>query len=92
MPMYDYQCRNCDQQFTDVFLPISRRDEPIAEACPTCDVAGTIELCAASPGIGDAMRLGRTNLPSGWTDKLTDMKKNYRHNTINVPAPGKREI
>ncbi len=92
MPMYDYFCHNCSQQFTDVFLPMIRRDEPLHEACPSCAVVGMIELSAAAPGIGDAMRLGRTNLPSSWTDKLTNMKKNYLHNTINVPAPRKREI
>ncbi len=92
MPMYDYQCRNCNQQYTDVFLSITNRDNPTIEACSICGVVGKIERCVAAPGIGDAIRLGRMNLPTTWTDKLTNMKKNYLHSTIKVPSPGKREV
>lgn len=92
MPMYDYRCSNCNKQFIDVLLPITRRDEPLHEACPSCNIQGAIEHMPGAPGIGDAVRLGRANLPTAWTDKLANMKSNYHRSTINVPSPGKREI
>ncbi len=91
MPHYDYTCAHCHVEFIDVLLPIARRNEPTESPCPACGT-GTLERVIAAPRIGDAMRQGRTNLPSAWTDKLSEIKSKHRRSTINVPAPARREI
>lgn len=92
MPMYTYVCRQCHATFVDVLLPIAQRLVPTQEPCPTCDTDASIELSVAAPALGDAFRLGRTHLPSAWTDKLSRMKDHHYNSTIHVPTPGKREI
>lgn len=71
---------------------MAQRDVPLSEPCPLCNASDSIERLAAAPALGDAFRLGRTHLPSTWTDKLARMKKNNYKSTIHVPEPGKREI
>jgi hypothetical protein len=78
--------------FDDVLLPITRRDEPLTETCPSCNGVNTIVHVIGAPNIGDAVRLGRLHLPSTWTDKLAKIKQKHHRSTMNVPAPGKREI
>lgn len=92
MPFYDYSCTNCLATFDDVMLPITRREEPLTETCPTCNGTNTIVLVMGAPNIGDAVRLGRLNLPSSWTDKLANIKQKHHRSTMHVPKPGKREI
>lgn len=92
MPMYDYVCRHCESTFADVLVSIADRDTPTQEPCPICQTTGTIERCASSPNIGDAVRLGRTQLPSAWTDKLSQIKSKHYKSTMHVPTPGKREV
>jgi len=92
MPMYDYRCRHCDAVFLDVLLPIAQREQPTQEPCPLCEHTETVELCVSAPNIGDAMRLGRTQLPSAWTDKLSQIKSKHHRSTMHVPVPGKRMI
>lgn len=92
MPMYDYACNNCHATFDDVLLPITRREEPLTEACPVCNGTNTIVHVIAAPNVGDSIRLGRLNLPSTWTDKLAQIKAKHHRATMNVPTPGKREI
>lgn len=37
MPLYDYQCRECDHRW-DTFRPMQERSDPIE--CPACGVVG----------------------------------------------------
>lgn len=92
MPMYSYTCRQCHNLFSDILLPIEQRLVPLSEPCPTCEATDCIELCVAAPALGDAFRLGRTQLPSAWTDKLSQIKDKHYKSTIRVPTPGKREV
>lgn len=92
MPMYDYWCQNCHATFDDILLPISRREEPTTEPCPVCNGEHTIIITVGAPNIGDAVRIGRINLPSSWTDKLQQIKDKHYKSTMHVPTPGRREI
>lgn len=91
MPRYDFMCATCAFVVEDVQLPIADRQYPTTQPCPQCG-ATTIELCAAAPYVGDAIRQGRTHLPSTWTDKLHRIKSSHRHSTIKIPAPAQREV
>jgi putative FmdB family regulatory protein len=64
MPFYDYYCSNeeCGNTF-ELFLPMSRVDEPITKPCPECK-KNTIVHEPAAPLIGDPVRLGVTRAPS----------------------------
>lgn len=90
--MYDYLCQNCNTTFEDILLPISRREEPLAEPCPVCNGTSTVVHLPGAPNVGDSVRIGRLNLPSGWTDKLTQIKQKHYKSTMHVPTPGKREV
>jgi len=35
MPGYDFICEKCDHNF-EIFLPISDREKPLKEKCPSC--------------------------------------------------------
>jgi putative FmdB family regulatory protein len=91
MPMYDYRCRYCNIEFSDIMLPIAQREQPTTEPCPVCNNAATVELCVSAPNIGDSVRIGRLNLPSSWTDKLSQIKSHHYGSTMHVPTPHKRE-
>lgn len=90
--MYDYFCNACNTVIEDILLPYSQCDLPLDEPCPLCEATKSIERLPAAPAIGDAMRLGRTQLPSTWTDKLARIKQHNYKSTMHVPTPGKREI
>lgn len=92
MPMYDYTCQNCHTMFEDILLPMTRRDEPLTEACPVCNGVSTVVHVVGAPNVGDAVRIGRLNLPSGWTDKLSQIKAKHYKSTMHVPTPAKREV
>lgn len=91
MPTYDYVCTSCNFVAEDIQCRIDDRKIPTTEPCPECGEL-TVELAVSAPHIGDAMQLGRLNLPSSWTDKLSEMKTKHRRNTIKVPSPAKREF
>lgn len=92
MPLYDYHCTACNEYMTDINLAIAQRDIPITEPCPVCNASDTIERLVSSPHIGDAVRQGRMDLPSTWTDKLSQIKAKHHRSTMHIPTPGKREI
>lgn len=89
---FDYQCTSCGFLAEDIFIDTEDRDIPTQEPCPECGTDGTIQRLIGAPFLGDSVRQGRMNLPSTWTDKLSEMKSKHRHSTIKVQAPAKREI
>lgn len=92
MPMYDFMCTACDARFEDVQLTIANRDVPTTEPCPLCDAPQSIERCVSSPHVGDAIRVGRSTLPSGWTDRLQQIKSTHHRSTMHVPTPRHRQV
>lgn len=91
MPNYDFTCTACGLYVEDVQLPMDNRDDPTLENCPSCNAASTIQRVWAAPNIGDSVRSGRTNMPSTWANKLSEIKSKHRHSTIKVPS-AKREL
>ena len=91
MPNYSFRCSACESVYEDIQLPISERNGPVSEPCPSCSREGTIERVYGAPFIGDSIRQGRMNLPSSWTDKLADIKSKHIRSTIKIPSPARRE-
>lgn len=84
MPLYEYKCKYCEHEFSDV-KSISKRDEPLSEPCPSCEAAGGVERVLASAlivsGVGDFRR----KVPDVFKDRLREIKKSAgRTSTIDV--------
>lgn len=41
MPNYDYHCKECGHQFTEM-VPIADRDKPTFDECPSCHKIGAV--------------------------------------------------
>ena len=41
MPNYDYHCKECGHEFTQM-VPIADRDKPLNEECPSCHKVGGV--------------------------------------------------
>lgn len=74
MPLYEYHCKECDHEFTDV-LKISERDKPVGEPCPSCGKTDCIEKIVSTArivaGVGDF----RARVPDVFKDRLREIKK-----------------
>lgn len=75
MPLYDYQCSQCDFLF-ERKLPMSDNALPESDPCPECNQVECVEqVILSAPGIGDAIRLGIKKPDAGWNDVLSKVKK-----------------
>ena len=55
MPWYDFQCRSCDHEFTEV-LKMDDRDKPTRKKCPGCG-RKTVSKLIGNVVMGDAVNL-----------------------------------
>lgn len=71
MPVYNYKCKNCENEFSDI-KTISERDDPCKEPCENC---GETRI---EKKIGPvAFKFGGNEKHSNsFNDKLKDMRKN----------------
>jgi putative FmdB family regulatory protein len=84
MPLYEYKCKHCEHEFSDV-LKINDRDAPVNAPCPSCKSAMGIErlvsTCRIVAGVGDF----RKGVPDVFKDRLREIKKTAgRTSTIDV--------
>jgi len=84
MPLYEYRCRHCEHEFSDV-LKVDDRDKPLNEPCPSCEAAGGVERlvssCRIVAGVGDF----RARVPDVFKDRLREIKsQSGRGCTIDV--------
>ena len=82
MPYYDYQCTSCKHEF-EINMKIRERDVPTQEPCPECSERD-VELQLATPVIGDPCRFAGKRPDEGFRDRLREIKKHHRGNTIDV--------
>ena len=82
MPNYDYYCSSCKHEF-EINMKISERNVPTEEPCPECS-EGNVELQLATPTIGDPWRFAGKRPDEGFRDRLREIKKHHRGNTIDV--------
>jgi len=48
MPLYYYNCQDCDYHFEKI-LPIIERDEPLHVPCPNCESNRIVREIGATP-------------------------------------------
>mgnify|MGYP003321605765 FL=1 len=94
MPHYDYYCSNeeCGTTF-ELFLPMTRVDEPTEKPCPKCKQQ-TISRELAAPMICDPVRIGVKKGPADF-DKYVLGKikaKHPKHNMGNTKLNHARDI
>ncbi len=82
MPNYDYYCSSCKHEF-EINMKISERNVPTQEPCPECSERD-VELQLATPTIGDPWRFAGKRPDEGFRDRLREIKKHHRGNTIDV--------
>ena len=82
MPYYDYSCKSCNHEF-EMSMRISEREKPTKEPCPKCSESEII-LKLATPVIGDPWHFAGKKPDEGFRDKLRELKKHHRGNTIDV--------
>ena len=82
MPYYDYYCSSCKHEF-EINMKISERNVPTLEPCPECSERD-VELQLATPTIGDPWRFAGKRPDEGFRDRLREIKKHHRGNTIDV--------
>lgn len=85
MPVYDYQCKECQHHFTDM-LKIDDRNLPCQGECPNCKKTGTVEQLLSAPSvIVDNTKLNfYKKVPGAMKERLQEIKKNYKGSTIKV--------
>ena len=82
MPYYDYYCSSCKHEF-EINMKISERNVPTQEPCPECSERD-VELQLATPTIGDPWRFAGKRPDEGFRDRLREIKKHHRGNSIDV--------
>ena len=82
MPYYDYYCSSCKHEF-ETNMKISERHVPTQEPCPECSERD-VELQLVAPTIGDPWRFAGKRPDEGFRDRLREIKKHHRGNTIDV--------
>ena len=82
MPYYDYYCTTCQHEF-ETCMKISERYVPTQEPCPECSEKD-IKLQLASPVVGDPWRFAGKRPDEGFRDRLREIKKHHRGNSIDV--------
>ena len=82
MPNYDYYCSSCKHEF-EINMKISERNVPTQKPCPECSERD-VELQLATPTIGDPWRFAGKRPDEGFRDRLREIKKHHRGNTIDV--------
>ena len=83
MPVYNYTCTECGEQFSKL-LKIDDRDEPVNAPCPECKTKHTVHRTVEAPSfIYNPSGTLRTS--DNFNDRLMEIKKTKgRDNTINT--------
>ena len=80
MPNYDYKCKSCSTNFSDV-KTVAKRYEA---KCPECDQQDAEIVINVAPGFNYDNRMGAYRTTDSFNDRLKEMKKNVaKDNTLN---------
>ena len=82
MPYYDYQCNSCNHEF-EICMKISERHMPTDEPCTECSES-KVKQKLATPVVGDPWRFAGKKPDEGFRDRLREIKKHHKGNTIDV--------
>ena len=85
MPIYEYKCKSCDNEF-DESHKIDDRLIPTETPCNKC--GGEIYISLGTPGFVDPMRIttrGVKKVPGVFKDRLKEIAKTHPGHKINIP-------
>ena len=74
MPWYDFQCRSCDHEFTEI-LAMDDRDKPTRKKCSECGKK-TVSKLFGNVQFGDPMNLGLQKPSSAYTEVVEKIREN----------------
>tara|TARA_Y100001963_G_scaffold29596_1_gene40261 strand:- start:249 stop:515 length:267 start_codon:yes stop_codon:yes gene_type:complete len=87
MPLYDYECQECEYQFEE-FKTIAKMDVPLNEPCPECNKSGSMKRIIGSTQVADPTLLestkGRVKTTSEFREVMTRIKKNHPSSNFEV--------
>ena len=79
MPVYDYQCKECEHHFTEQYK-IADRKIPTENPCPECGKKEVQQLIGCTNHIQpDADKKLRTETTGEFREKMNSLKRFYRH-------------
>lgn len=83
MPMYEYHCDSCGQDFS-IRLKISERNDPELSDCPHCAVQGFVQMKIGTPLVSYSTNPGMKTT-SNFNDRMKEIKRTKgKDNTIDV--------
>lgn len=83
MPLYDYKCSKCDNDW-ETFKKMSARDVPVQEPCPNCGRIGFVRRLLTYGGIADPVLLGKIKPPPGFTSVLKRIASEHPEHTMKI--------
>jgi len=73
MPWYDYQCRNCEHEFTEV-LRMDDRKKPTRRKCPECG-RKMVKILLGTLAIADSVNIGRTKPDNAYSEVVSKINE-----------------
>lgn len=73
MPLYEYRCDSCGQEFS-TRLKVSDRKDPEHSECPYCAVHGCVSMKIGAPLVSYSTNPG-LKVTDNFTDRLKEIKK-----------------
>jgi putative FmdB family regulatory protein len=80
MPLYDYQCMDCQTMF-EVSCKISEKSNP--HECPNCQSTKTESRILSAPKVGDSIALGLNQHQRGFKEVLNKIHARAAGSALN---------
>ena len=80
MPLYDYQCTECETVF-EVSCKISEKGDP--HPCPNCQSTKTGSTIISAPRLGDSIALGLNQHQRAFKEVLNKIHKRAAGSALN---------
>lgn len=74
MPIYKYNCLNCDHMFERIHK-IADRKMPEEQECPNCKSLNSVRQTLTAVPLGDPVRLGFTRPDNGFKEVLSKISE-----------------
>ena len=83
MPMYDFQCQECETTFP-IMCRISERETP--KPCPNCQSENTQQVILSAPMMGEAERVSGKKPPAEFRNLLKSIHQRNPGSRMNEYA------
>jgi putative FmdB family regulatory protein len=79
MPTYNYRCRSCEHEFSEM-LKMDDRKIPVEKPCPECGKDDIYQVIGAVRVVHEAG--SRLKVDDGWREVQSKIKETYKINNI----------